>query len=104
MWTIDSIYLVQLDGLVFDLQVGRDVDGSPLLVLGELVELTASPDGTLTSFGSTASSDSLIGAADVAELEDDAVEAALERRLRLSILAGSLLGLPVADAIAALAA
>ena len=104
MQRIDATYLVQLDEVLFDLQVGRDADGTPMLVLGELIELLAGEDGRIDSLQRHESARMLLDEEAAGQLSDDELEAVVVRRLRLSVLAGGMVGLRFEDALAALAA
>ena len=101
---IESTYLAQLDDLVFDVQVGADAEGARVIVLGELIELSADADGRINTLGSHRPTLSLVHADDAGDFGELDLEAIVERRLRLSVVAGSLVGLHFDDALAALAA
>jgi hypothetical protein len=98
------MYLVCLEDLVFDLHVGRDEDGTPMLLLGELIELFAGEDGRIDAFRQHAGGPSLISDDAVAALAEEELEALVKRRLRLSMVAGRLLGFRFEEAVAALTA
>jgi hypothetical protein len=103
MRQIDLTCLVQLDELVFDLQVGTDVDGSPMLVLDDLIELFPGEDGRLDAVRACTGS-FVVSDDEFPLLEEDDFKELVNRRLQISMLAGRLLGLRIDEALAALAA
>ena len=64
---IESTYLAQLDDLVFDVQVGADAEGARVIVLGELIELSADADGRINTLGSHRPTLSLVHADDAGD-------------------------------------
>jgi hypothetical protein len=103
MRQIDLTCLIQLDELIFDLQVGTDADGSPMLVLDDLIELFPGEDGRIDAVRACTGS-FVVADYEFAQLDEDEFKALVNRRLRISMLAGRLLGLRIDEALAALAA
>jgi hypothetical protein len=103
MQQIEATYLAQLDGVVFDLQVGRD-NGDRMLVLGSLVEVFEGEGGAIDSFRPIEQSENLRDDLELLLLDQDELEALATRRRRIAILAGNLLGISFDHALRSLTA
>ena len=96
---IDDVYLVELDGLLFDLQVGVDSDGERTLVVADLVELFANEQGVIDSLRQHGPQESLLPSELVSSLDEAELRLLAERRADIAILAINLVGLSFDQAL-----